>query len=124
MCEPAELWFCAVNSVDAASEMGFYAQYVLPHIINVGMNNREMARLRADSIPLARGDVLEVGIGSGRNLPFYSTEVRCVYGLEPSPELRRMAIKRARGARIRVEMLPQLAEDPLPLANGSIDTIV
>src|SRR5437870_6770319 len=75
--------------------MGFYARYVLPRIIDVAMRNTEVARLRAAWIPHARGEVLEVGIGSGLNLPFYSSEVRRVYGVDPSAELQRMARKRA-----------------------------
>jgi ubiquinone/menaquinone biosynthesis C-methylase UbiE len=104
--------------------MGFYAQYVLPHIIDLAMRNKETARLRAAWIPRARGEVLEVGIGSGLNLPFYSSQVQRVYGVDPSPELQWMARKRAATGRIPVEFLAQSAEEPLPLVNASIDTIV
>jgi ubiquinone/menaquinone biosynthesis C-methylase UbiE len=104
--------------------MGFYAKYVLPRFIDLSMRNRETAGLRAEYIPQAGGDVLEVGIGSGLNLPFYSSQVRRVYGLEPSFEFQRMARARALAARIDVEFLSQSAEDPVPLADSSVDTIV
>ncbi len=104
--------------------MGFYARYVLPRIIDVAMRNKEVARLRAACIPHARGEVLEVGIGSGLNLPFYSSEVRRVYGVDPSAELQRMARKRAPDGSIKVEYLLQSAEEPLPLGNQSVDTVV
>lgn len=104
--------------------MGFYAKYVLPRLIDLAMRNKDTARLRAESIPHARGEVLEIGIGSGLNLPFYSAEVQRVYGVDPSLELQQMARKRALGIPFQVEFLSQSAEAPLPLAKESIDTLV
>jgi ubiquinone/menaquinone biosynthesis C-methylase UbiE len=104
--------------------VGFYAKYVLPRIIDVAMRNEETTRLRAAWIPQAHGEVLEVGIGSGLNLPFYSSDVRRVYGVDPSVELQRMARKRAMAEPIEVEFLSQSAEEQLPFANESIDTVV
>lgn len=84
-----------------------------------------MARLRAAWIPHARGDVLEVGIGSGLNLQLYSREVRRVYGVDPSLELQRMARKRvAEVGGLSVEFLLQPAEQRLPLEDFSVDTVV
>jgi ubiquinone/menaquinone biosynthesis C-methylase UbiE len=104
--------------------MGFYAQYVLPRLIDVAMKNKETARLRADWIPHASGEVLEIGIGSGLNLPYYSADVHRVYGVDPSVELQRMARKRVAAGRLAVEFLSQSAEEPLPLPNESVDTVV
>lgn len=102
---------------------GFYSRYILPLLIDLAMGNKEIARLRASWIPRARGGVLEVGIGSGLHLPFYSNQVEYVYGVDPSLELQRMARKRA-PAHLNVTFLPQSAEEPLPLLGASIDTIV
>ncbi|HSU31143.1 MAG TPA: class I SAM-dependent methyltransferase [Bryobacteraceae bacterium] len=104
--------------------MALYARYVLPRIIDLAMRNKEAARLRAAWIPHARGEVLEIGIGSGLNLPFYSPQVEHVYGVDPSLELQRIARKRLRAGGIQIEFLPQSAEEKLPLADASIDTIV
>jgi len=104
--------------------MGFYNQHILPHVIDLGMRNQETARLRAAWIPQARGQVLEIGIGSGLNLPYYSPEVQRVYGVDPSIELQRMARKRVALARFPVEFFVQSAEQPLPLPAESIDTVV
>ena len=104
--------------------MGFYAKHVLPRCIDLAMRNRETARLRADWLPRARGNVLEVGIGSGLNLPFYSSEVRHVHGVDPSRELAEMARKRAATVPWSVDVLLQPAESPLPLEEASIDTVV
>jgi ubiquinone/menaquinone biosynthesis C-methylase UbiE len=104
--------------------MGVYAKYVLPWVIDLAMRNKDAEQLRADWVPHARGDVLEVGIGSGLNLPFYSSEVQRLYGVEPSAELQRMAGTRAASAATKVEFFAQSAEEPLPLPDGSIDTVV
>ncbi len=104
--------------------MGFYNQHVLPHLIDLGMRNQETARLRAAWIPQARGEVLEIGIGSGLNLPYYSPEVQRVYGVDPSIELQRMARKRVALARFPVEFFAQSAEQRLPLPTESMDTVV
>ncbi|MFZ0592166.1 MAG: class I SAM-dependent methyltransferase [Bryobacteraceae bacterium] len=94
--------------------MGFYARHILPHLIDLAMRNKETTRLRAAWIPQARGDVLEIGIGSGLNLPFYSDQVQHLYGVDPSLELQEMARKRVPG-RLNIEFLLQSAEEQLPL---------
>jgi protein-L-isoaspartate O-methyltransferase len=75
--------------------MGFYSKYVLPRIMDLALRNKETTRLRSEWLPLARGEVLEVGIGSGLNLPFYSPKVQRIYGVDPSIELQRMASRKA-----------------------------
>ena len=62
--------------------MGFYARHILPRLIDLAMGNKVTTRLREVWIPRARGEVLEIGIGSGRNLPFYPAAVQHVYGVE------------------------------------------
>lgn len=104
--------------------MAIYAKYILPRLIDLAMRNKDTARLRAEWIPRAQGDVLEVGIGSGLNLAFYSSNVQRVYGVDPSPELQRMARKRAAGHLARVEFLSQSVEVAVPIPDKSIDTVV
>ena len=104
--------------------MGFYSKYVLPRVIDLAMRNRETARLRAEWLPHARGDVLEVGIGSALNLPYYSSQVRRVCGVDPSVELQRMASARIAASPLEVELFVQSAEDPLPVSEASVDTAV
>ena len=104
--------------------MSLYAKHVLPHLIDLAMRNPDVARLRAAWIPRARGDVLEVGIGSGLNLPYYSPEVRRVFGVDPSLELQRKARTRAASGRVPVEFLAQSAEQALSLPDASMDTVV
>ena len=104
--------------------MGFYSRHVLPHVIDLAMKNKEAARLRAQVIPHACGDVLEIGIGSGLNLPLYSSAVNRVYGVDRSLELQRIARKRASSLPVKIDFILQSAEDSLPIADKSIDTIV
>jgi len=68
--------------------------------------------------------VVEIGIGSGLNLPFYSSDVQHVYGVDPSVELQQMAHKRAAMGPIKVDFFSRSAEESLPFANASIDTVV
>jgi ubiquinone/menaquinone biosynthesis C-methylase UbiE len=104
--------------------MSFYGKYVVPRMIDLCMRNRDTARIRTELIPRARGVVLEVGIGSGLNLPFYSTDASRIYGVDPSPEILKLARKRVEASAVPVELFPQSAEEQLPLADESVDTVV
>ena len=104
--------------------MGFYARHVLPRMIDMAMRNTDTTRLRERWIPYARGEVLEIGIGSGRNLPLYPLAVEHVYGVDTSIELQQMACERVRTTHAKVDFLTQSAEAPLPLSDASIDTVV
>jgi protein-L-isoaspartate O-methyltransferase len=92
--------------------IGFYTRSVLPHIINMAMKNKDATRLREAWVPQARGEVLEIGIGSGLNLPFYSSEVQRVIGVEPSVALQEMARRKGAGGHTKVDFLSQSACAP------------
>lgn len=104
--------------------MGFYAKHVLPTLMDLTMRNREVTRLRAEWLPRARGDVLEVGIGSGLNLAFYTPQVERVIGVDPSAELQEMARKRSASLPSKVDFFLQPAERRLPIGDATIDTVV
>jgi ubiquinone/menaquinone biosynthesis C-methylase UbiE len=103
--------------------MSLYNRYLLPRLIDLVMRNEEMARFRQRRVPAAQGVVLEIGIGSGLNLPFYSNAVTRLCGVDPSPELLALARRRAAGLRFDVELLEQ-ESDRLPVADNAIDTVV
>ena len=102
--------------------MGFYDKYFLPKILNLAMKAPEMTRLRRQLVPLATGKVLEIGIGSGLNLPFYNKGVQ-VTGVDPSLELQAYAREVARESQVDIEFLGVGAE-AIPLPDKSFDTVV
>lgn|SRR5262245_28696590 len=104
--------------------MGIYSKYVLPHLLDLTMRNREQTRLRAEWLPRAQGDVLEIGIGSGLNLAFYSGAVRQLSGVDSSQELLAKAEKRAQALPFGIKLVHQSAEDGLPFGTASMDTVV
>lgn len=103
--------------------MGFYGKYVLPTLVELAMKNKVARAERARLVPLATGVVLEIGVGSGLNIPIYGGGVRKLYALDPSAELLRMARPRAEQASFPVELLQHPAE-AIPLGDGSVDTAV
>lgn len=103
--------------------MSFYQTHVLPRLLHLAMRQEALLPFRRRVISAAEGRVLEVGIGSGLNLPLYGPSVCAVIGLEPSPELLRMARARTANALVPVELLEASAEE-VPLATASIDTVV
>jgi ubiquinone/menaquinone biosynthesis C-methylase UbiE len=103
--------------------MGFYRKHILPVLTDLAMRNKAAGTERARWVPLAAGEVLEVGVGSGLNFAHYAPGVRRLYALEPSEELRRMAARRARHAPCPVEFVAASAE-AIPLASESVDTVV
>jgi ubiquinone/menaquinone biosynthesis C-methylase UbiE len=104
--------------------MGIYSTYVLPRLLDLAMRDEGMTRLRRAWIPKARGSVLELGIGSGLNLRFYSSAVERVIGVDPSAELQRTARERARETSLAVDFRLQGADRRLELEDESIDTVV
>jgi ubiquinone/menaquinone biosynthesis C-methylase UbiE len=101
----------------------FYEGRLLPRLIDLAMRNKEVKRYRRKLIPGAAGTVLEIGGGSGLNLPYYSGAVSRLYTLDPSEALVRMARRKLPGAAVPAELLLGSAEE-IPLADGSIDTVV
>jgi ubiquinone/menaquinone biosynthesis C-methylase UbiE len=103
--------------------MGFYRDRILPFVIDMAMRQRNLAPYRSRVVPAAEGRVLEIGVGSGRNLPFYSQTAERVIGLDPSPKLLSMARQVARSPLVPVEFVEGSAE-AIPLEDTSVDTVV
>lgn len=104
--------------------MSFYEHYVLPHALNLACGFKAIRRQRQKVVPAAEGEVLEIGFGSGLNLPYYDTgRIRKIWALEPSEGMRRLARKRLGKTRTEVEFLALPGEE-IPLADASVDTVV
>jgi ubiquinone/menaquinone biosynthesis C-methylase UbiE len=103
--------------------LGFYERRILPRLIDLGMRQKQLAALRERVVGEAQGQVLEIGIGSGRNLPFYRRDVDRVLGVDPSEGLLAMARPQAAWTQFPVQLRQAAAED-LPLDDGAIDTVV
>ena len=103
--------------------MGLYSKYVLPRIIDLAMRDKVATARRAELVPGASGVVLEIGVGSGLNLPFYSSAVKRLHAVDPSPELLAMARTKLDRLTFPVELRREPAEQ-LSLNPQSVDTIV
>lgn len=104
--------------------MGFYDDKILPHVINLACGSKPVRYQRKKVVPQAQGRVLEVGMGSGLNLPFYKTDqVEFVWGLEPSSGMRQKAQRNLAQSKVKVEWL-DLPGEEIPLEDNSADTIV
>ena len=104
--------------------MGFYDKYFMPRFINCACGTKPIMKQREKVVPLARGTVLEIGIGTGLNLPFYDAgKVERLIGLDPSEESWKLAGKRAAKLGFEVEFIGLPGEE-IPLPDASVDTVL
>jgi SAM-dependent methyltransferase len=100
--------------------MGIYGEHVLPRIINVCCGLKPLRPLRERVCEGLQGRVVEVGFGSGLNVPYYPASVTGVAAVEPSDTSWALAAKRRGATRLPVERAG-LEGESLPLADGSCD---
>jgi ubiquinone/menaquinone biosynthesis C-methylase UbiE len=103
--------------------MGFYDNWVLPRILNTMMGMPYVTEERKKALAGVTGDVLEVGFGSGHNLPCYPPAVRRVVAVDPSTQSAKLARKRIAASRFAVEYLP-LAGEKIDAPDASFDSVV
>ncbi len=104
--------------------MGFYGDHIEPRLVSCACGMKAISRERAKIVPEAKGDVLEVGFGSGHNAPYYDQgAITHLYALEPSAAMRKRALKRIAGLSFPLEWL-DLPGEEIPLPDASVDTVL
>lgn len=102
----------------------WYDRHLLPYLINLACGTGPIRQQRLKVVPLARGRVLEVGLGTGLNMPFYDkARVRSIVGVDPALRMHRLALRRIRASGLAVELLG-LSAETLDAADASFDTVV
>jgi ubiquinone/menaquinone biosynthesis C-methylase UbiE len=104
--------------------LDFYDKYILPKFLNCACGTKPINYQRDKIVPLAKGIVLDIGIGSGLNIPFYNkSNIDHLYGLDPSEELLKIAKPLAKKNELEIEFL-QCGAEAIPLPDQSIDTVL
>ena len=104
--------------------MNFYEKYVLPKVLNCTCGSKPIKLQRKKIIPLAKGKILEIGVGSGLNMPFYNhSDIEEFHALEPSKELCNMAKKIAENEKLKVNFY-QCGAENIPLPDNYFDTVI
>jgi len=103
--------------------VGFYGEQVLPRITNVLLDNKEFRQVRKRVASALSGEVLEVGFGSGLNVPFYPKGVRRVRAVDPATVGRKLAAHRVAASQTPVEYI-DLDGEGLPIDSGSVDHVL
>ena len=104
--------------------MAFYRDRVYPHLVNALGNPKPIDDIRKRIVPLAEGNVLEIGVGPGVNFAHYDPgKVRKIFALEPNPGMLRRAAEQQRRTNLDVKFLDAPGER-LPLNDATVDTVV
>lgn len=106
------------------SKASWYEENVLPYLLDIACGIKPIQKQRQKVIPQASGRVLEIGIGTGLNLPFYDrARVKSIVGVDPGLRMHRLALQRSQQAGLAVELIGVSAER-LPVPDASFDTVV
>ena len=103
--------------------MALYTDHILPRILNWAMGTAFIAEERKKALVDVSGRVLEIGFGSGHNLPYYSSKVQSVVAIDPSAVSAKLARKRILMASFPVDYM-RLEGEKIFTPDGSFDSVV
>lgn len=104
--------------------MGFYNKHILPRMLDMSCGVKPITKQREKVVPHAEGIVLEIGIGSGQNLPHYNPEkVSKIIGVDPDDHIWKRSAQRRAACPIEIERIGLSGED-IPLEKNTADTVV
>jgi ubiquinone/menaquinone biosynthesis C-methylase UbiE len=103
--------------------MGFYEQQVLPRLVDLALSGKQFRERRARVAATLEGEVLEVGFGSGPNLPFYPPAVTRVWAVDPAVVGRKLARRRVAASPVAVDYVGLDGQD-LPLEDNRVDHVL
>ncbi len=104
--------------------MSWYEERILPHLMNFACSASPNQKQRQKIVPEAAGEILEIGFGSGLNVPYYDPSmVKKIWALEPSEGMRRKAQPAVNGTDMDIEFIA-LPGEQIPLDDDSVDTVL
>ena len=104
--------------------MKFYDQHIMPHLLSCACGLKAIAKQRQKIIPLAHGDVVEIGIGAGHNLPFYNqSKINSLIGVDPDDYIWKKSAKNRQDFHKPLKRLG-LSGEQIPLPDACADTVV
>ncbi|HEV7347688.1 class I SAM-dependent methyltransferase [Telluribacter sp.] len=103
--------------------MGIYSKYVFPRLMNLGMSGEEIGKYRQEMLSFAEGEILEIGFGTGLNLPYYPKEVKKIHTIDVNAGMNPLASKNIEKSGIRVDYHIMDAEN-LAFPDSTFDTVV
>jgi ubiquinone/menaquinone biosynthesis C-methylase UbiE len=103
--------------------MGFYSQRILPYLIDWSLSDSSLAKYRQEVLAGVKGEVLEIGFGTGLNLSYYPEDIHKIITVDDNPGVQRLAQKRIRASSITVDHRVLNGEN-LPMADNTFDSVV
>ena len=103
--------------------MGFYSNFIIPYGIDIVMSGSPLSEYRQKLLENVSGEILEIGFGTGLNLPYYPDSVTKITTIDPNPGMQKLARSRIAASNIEVDF-QVLNGESLPMADASFDSVV